>query len=66
MEMDDTGIARPRMPVVDWSPADGDFVHHCPTYAISAEPAESNGKENPPQSADAKTPEEKTERLETA
>jgi NTE family protein len=66
MEMDETGKARPRMPIVDWSPADGDFVHHCPTYAINAEPAESNGNENQPQSADAKTPEEKTKRLETA
>jgi NTE family protein len=66
MEMDSAGIARPRMPLVDWSPADGDFVHHCPTYAISAEPVESNGHENQPQSSDAKTPEEKTERLETA
>ncbi len=26
-----------RKPVVSWSPADGDFVHHCPTLAISAE-----------------------------
>lgn len=66
MEMDENGKARPRMPIVDWSPADGDFVHHCPTYAISAEPAESNGKENQPQSADAKTPEEREERLEAS
>ena len=66
MEMDASGKAVPRMPVVDWSPADGDFVHHCPTYAISAEPAESNGKENQPQSADAKTPEEREERLEAS
>jgi hypothetical protein len=66
MEMDETGKARPRMPIVDWSPADGDFVHHCPTYAINAEPAESNGNENQPQSADAKTPEEREERLEAS
>jgi NTE family protein len=66
MEMDETGKARPRMPIVNWSPADGDFVHHCPTYAISAEPAETNGRENQPQSSDAKTPKEKTERQETA
>jgi NTE family protein len=66
MEMDETGKARPRMPIVNWSPADGDFVHHCPTYAISAEPAEANGRENQPQSSDAKTPKEKTERQETA
>jgi NTE family protein len=66
MEMDETGKARPRMPVVDWSPADGDFVHHCPTYAINAEPAESSGTENQPQSSDAKTPKEREERLEAS
>ncbi len=31
------GIAYPKRPVVDWSPADGDFVHQCPTCAIQAE-----------------------------
>ncbi|HZK78457.1 MAG TPA: patatin-like phospholipase family protein [Gemmatimonadaceae bacterium] len=66
MEMDGTGKAVPRMPVVDWSPADGDFVHHCPTYAIRAEPAESNGVENQPVSSEAKTPEEREERLEAS
>ncbi|MEP6508750.1 MAG: patatin-like phospholipase family protein [Gemmatimonadales bacterium] len=66
MEMDATGKAVPRIPVVHWSPADGDFVHHCPTYAISAEPANSNGMENQPQSSDAKTPEEREERLEAS
>jgi Predicted esterase of the alpha-beta hydrolase superfamily len=66
MEMDPTGKARPRIPLVNWSPADGDFVHHCPTYAISAEPAEANGKENQPESSDAKTPEEREERLEAS
>lgn len=66
MEMDDAGKAVPRMPTVDWSPADGDFVHHCPTYAISAEPAAANGVENQPQSSDAKTPEEREERLEAS
>lgn len=66
MEMDETGKAVPRMPVVDWSPADGDFVHHCPTYAIRAEPAELNGSANQPQSTEAKTPEEAEERLEAS
>jgi hypothetical protein len=66
MEMDSAGKAVPRIPIVDWSPADGDFVHHCPTYAISAEPAESNGKENQPLSSEAKTPEEREERLEAS
>lgn len=36
MELDADGKAFPRTPIVDWSPADGDFVHHCPTCAIEA------------------------------
>jgi NTE family protein len=36
MAMDSHGKAFPLTPVVEWSPADGDFVHHCPTYAIEA------------------------------
>lgn len=36
MAMDATQKAYPLTPVVEWSPADGDFVHHCPTLAISA------------------------------
>ena len=66
MMMDETGKAVPRIPVVDWSPADGDFIHHCPTYAINSEPAAGNGKENQPEATEAKTLEEKRERLETA
>jgi NTE family protein len=66
MEMDPSGKARPLIPLVNWSPADGDFVHHCPTYAISAEPAEANGHENQPESLEAKTPEEREERLEAS
>jgi len=38
MAMGDDGKAFARKPVVEWSPADGDFVNHCPTLAISAEP----------------------------
>lgn len=34
MAMDEHRKAYPKEPVVEWSPADGDFVHHCPTYAI--------------------------------
>ncbi len=34
MGMDATGKAFPRARVSDWSPADGEFVHHCPTSAI--------------------------------
>jgi NTE family protein len=39
MAMGEDGKAFPLSPVVEWSPADGDFVHHCPTLAISAERA---------------------------
>ena len=66
MAMDETGKAVPRIPLVDWSPADGDFIHHCPTYAINAEPAAGNGQENQPEATEAKTLQEKQERLETA
>jgi NTE family protein len=38
MDMGADGKAYARQPVVEWSPADGDFVTHCPTLAISAEP----------------------------
>ncbi|MEO6528090.1 MAG: patatin-like phospholipase family protein [Gemmatimonadaceae bacterium] len=36
MAMDASGKAFARTPVVEWSPADGGFVHECPTRAISA------------------------------
>jgi NTE family protein len=36
MAMDSHHKAYPLTPVVEWSPADGDFVHHCPTFAIEA------------------------------
>ena len=36
MAMDDMGKAYARTHVVDWSPAEGGFVHECPTAAISA------------------------------
>jgi NTE family protein len=36
MAMDGSQKAYPLVPVVEWSPADGDFLHHCPTLAISA------------------------------
>jgi NTE family protein len=66
MAMDESGKAVPRMPIVDWSPADGDFVHHCPTYAITAEPAQPAVGQNQPESTEAQSIEEKEERLETA
>jgi NTE family protein len=46
MAMDSHQKAYPLTPVVEWSPADGDFVHHCPTYAIEATRLEmGSGKE---------------------
>jgi NTE family protein len=36
MAQDEAGKAYPLQPRVEWSPADGDFVHHCPTLAIAA------------------------------
>ena len=69
MEMDAAGKAFARVPVVNWSPADGDFVHHCPTYAILTENAEelsSSVDDNQQQALEAKTEEEAVERLESA
>jgi NTE family protein len=40
MGMDSSGKAFARTTSVEWSAADGDFVHHCPTNAIAAERAE--------------------------
>jgi len=36
MGLDARGKAYPTSEIVDWSSADGDFVRHCPTEAISA------------------------------
>ena len=36
MGMDGTGKAFARKHIVDWSPAEGGFVHECPTAAITA------------------------------
>jgi NTE family protein len=36
MALDAEGKAYPRSDIVDWCSADGDFVRHCPTGAISA------------------------------
>jgi NTE family protein len=38
MAMSAGGRAFPETPVVEWSPADGDFVRQCPTGAITATP----------------------------
>jgi NTE family protein len=37
MGLDSSGKAFTRTRIVEWSSADGDFVHHCPTAAISAD-----------------------------
>ncbi len=69
MGMDETGKAFARLPVVDWSPADGDFVHHCPTYAILADDADEPADglaDNQQEALDAKTSQEVEERLESA
>jgi NTE family protein len=44
MAMDSEQKAYPLNPVVEWSPADGDFVHHCPTFAIEAARFDGKGK----------------------
>ncbi len=49
MAMDESGKAYPWTPEVEWSPADGDFVQHCPTYAIEVTPVEAVVKENQPE-----------------
>jgi NTE family protein len=66
MKMDGRGKAVPVKTEVQWSPADGDFVHHCPTYAITAESVGANGEENQPEVTEAKTPPEKRARKEIA
>ena len=59
MGMDATGKAFPRARTADWSTADGDFVHHCPTCAIEIEkierltPSSSNPAQRGPTEADA-------------
>lgn len=52
MAMDEFGKAFPWTPEVEWSPADGDFVQHCPTYAIKVTPADQVERENQPEALD--------------
>ena len=47
--MDGSGKAFARTKIVEWSAADGDFVHHCPTLAIEATRID---LVTPPQTAD--------------
>ena len=43
MKMDAMGKAYVMASTLMWSPADGDFVHHCPTGAIKARPLDGSG-----------------------
>jgi NTE family protein len=52
MAMDASQKAYPLTPVVEWSPADGDFVHHCPTYAIEATRLETASRPAAPPTVD--------------
>ena len=59
MGMDNTGKAFARTRTADWSTADGEFVHHCPTCAIDVRkierltPSSSNPAQRGPSEADA-------------
>jgi NTE family protein len=52
MAMDSDQKAYATQPVVEWSPADGDFVHHCPTYAIEATRLNSDAAPSAPPTVD--------------
>jgi NTE family protein len=52
MAMDSSQKAYPLTPVVEWSPADGDFVHHCPTFAIEATRLDANATPVAPPTVD--------------
>lgn len=53
MAMDGHGKAIAREEILDWSPADGEFVRHCPTSAIIAEPIGREDAQERPRRADA-------------
>lgn len=59
MGMDTSGKAFARTRTADWSTADGEFVHHCPTCAIEVRkierltPSSSNPSQRGPSEADA-------------
>jgi NTE family protein len=44
MALDGQGKAITKTMSVTWSPADGEFVHHCPTGALSVVPARRSGQ----------------------
>ena len=56
MGLDSTGKAFARTTIVDWSPADGDFVHHCPTDAIVATKLDRNATPTETQSVAPEVP----------
>jgi NTE family protein len=47
MALDKEGHAYPLSRTVEWSPADGDFVLHCPTGALTAQPETAETAETP-------------------
>jgi len=47
MGLDASGKAFARTRVVEWSPADGGFVHECPTFAIKATNVDRRDASNP-------------------
>ena len=53
MGLDSAGKAFPRTTLVDWSPADGDFVHQCPTSAIEARKIDRTTSKEPKITPDA-------------
>jgi NTE family protein len=57
MGFDSVGKAFARDRTAEWSPADGDFVHHCPTKAITARKIEQLGPPIAPHASDAVTAE---------
>jgi NTE family protein len=52
MAMDSQQKAYPLTPVVEWSPADGDFLHHCPTLAITATRIDAQAEPTAPPTVD--------------
>ena len=53
MAMDGHGKAFAREAILEWSPADGEFVRHCPTSAIIAEPIGKEDEQERPRRASA-------------
>ena len=56
MGLDAMGKAFPRTRVVEWSPADGGFVHECPTLAISATNVDRRSRTDAPDVEESRDP----------